>query len=85
WRDLAVGPMLGEGSSGRVHRATWRGEVALKLFKGAMGSDGLPEREIEACLAAGDHPALIGALGRLVSHPEGTPGLLLRLVPPHWP
>ena len=85
WRDLVVGPLLGEGSSGRVHRATWRGEVALKLFKGAMGSDGLPEREIEACLAAGDHPALIGALGRMVGHPEGTPGLLLRLVPPHWP
>lgn len=85
WPDLAVGPLLGEGSSGRVHRATWRGEVALKLFKGSIGSDGLPDREIEACLAAGDHPALIGALGRLTGHPEGTPGLLLRLLPADWP
>ena len=85
WANLVVGALLGEGSSGRVHRATWRGEVALKLFKGAIGSDGLPEREIEACLAAGDHPALIGALGRLTGHPEGTPGLLLRLLPADWP
>lgn len=85
WADLTVGALLGEGSSGRVHRATWRGEVALKLFKGAMGSDGLPEREVAACLAAGDHPAVIGALGGVTGHPEGTPGLLLRLVPAEWP
>lgn len=90
WSALTVGPLLGEGSSGRVHRTLWRGgtgdtEVALKLFKGAVGSDGLPEREIEACLAAGDHPSLIGALGRLDRHPEGTPGLLLRLLPAGWP
>jgi hypothetical protein len=86
WSELNLGALLGEGSSGRVHRAGWRGEaVALKLFKGAVGSDGLPEREIEACLAAGRHPALIGALGRLAGHPDGTPGLLLRLIPSDWP
>ncbi len=85
WADLTVGPLLGEGSSGWVHRATWHGEVALKLFKGAMGSDGLPEREVAACLAAGDHPAVIGALGGVTGHPEGIPGLLLRLVPAEWP
>lgn len=85
WTDLAVGPLLGEGSSGRVVRAGWRGdEVALKLFKGSVGSDGLPEREIAACLAAGHHPGLIGALGGLIGHPEGTPGLILPLVPPDW-
>jgi hypothetical protein len=85
WTELTVGDLLGEGASGRVHRATWRGEaVALKLFKGAMTSDGLPEREMEACLAAGMHPALTGALGRLDGHPDGAQGLLLRLLPPHW-
>jgi hypothetical protein len=85
WFELDVGDLLGEGASGRVHRAAWRGEaVALKLFKGAMTSDGLPAREMEACLAAGTHPALTGALGRLDGHPEGAEGLLLRLLPPHW-
>lgn len=90
WSSLDIGPLLGEGSSGRVHRAVLGDEgneatVAVKLFKGAVGSDGLPEREIEASLAAGEHPALIGALGRLVGHPEGTPGLLLHLLSPEWP
>ncbi|MGX9979138.1 leucine-rich repeat-containing protein kinase family protein [Methylobacterium fujisawaense] len=89
WADLDVGDQLGEGASGRVFRAAWRGpiaaqDVALKLFKGAMTSDGLPEREMEACLAAGTHPALTGALGRLHDHPAGVQGLLLRLLPSHW-
>ncbi len=85
WAELEVGDLLGEGASGRVHRAVWRGQaVALKLFKGAMTSDGLPAREMEACLAAGTHPALTGALGRLDGHPDGAEGLLLRLLPPDW-
>ncbi|MCJ2057502.1 leucine-rich repeat-containing serine/threonine-protein kinase [Methylobacterium sp. J-048] len=89
WTALEVGDLLGEGASGRVHRAVWHGpsepqNVALKLFKGAMTSDGLPEREMEACLAAGTHPALTGALGRLVDHPDGAQGLLLRLLPAQW-
>ncbi len=90
WSDLAVDALLGEGSSGRVHRAVRRGPeggtaVAVKLFKGSVGSDGLPDREIESCLAAGEHSSLIGALGRVTGHPEGLPGLLLPLVPPDWP
>jgi hypothetical protein len=89
WSALEVGALLGEGASGRVHHTIWRGSsgpaaVALKLFKGTMTSDGLPEREMEACLAAGTHPALTGALGRLVNHPDGAQGLLLRLLPAHW-
>lgn len=91
WADLDLGAPLGEGASGRVHRALWRpaggGEaraVALKLFKGAMTSDGLPEREMAASLAAGPHPNLTGALGRVVAHPAGAQGLLMSLVPPHW-
>ncbi|GJE54228.1 MULTISPECIES: leucine-rich repeat-containing protein kinase family protein [Methylobacterium] len=89
WADLDLGERLGEGASGVIHRALWRGggearPVALKLFKGAMTSDGLPEREMAACLAAGDHPNLTGGLGRLVGHPDGMEGLALRLLPSHW-
>ncbi|MET7243009.1 leucine-rich repeat-containing protein kinase family protein [Methylobacterium sp. EM32] len=91
WRDLALGPLLGEGASGRVMRAAWRPDgtrearaVALKLFKGAMTSDGLPEREMAACLAAGAHPHLTGGLGRLADHPDGTEGLLMPLLPEDW-
>jgi hypothetical protein len=89
WASVQVEGLLGEGASGQVHRAAWRRydgaePVALKLFKGAMTSDGLPEREMAACLAAGAHPHLTGALGQLVDHPEDHQGLLMPLLPPHW-
>lgn len=90
WSEIVPGDLLGEGASGRVHRALWHAEggaggpVALKLFKGAMTSDGLPEREMAACLAAGAHPNLTGALGRLTGHPDGAQGLVMPLLPPHW-
>ena len=91
WNEIEIGDALGEGASGRVHRALWRDAdgaralpVAVKLFKGAMTSDGLPDSEIDACLAAGDHPNLIGAHGRIDDHPSGDPALLTPLLPERW-
>ena len=89
WSAVRLERQLGEGASGQVHEALWTdgGEtrsVALKLFKGAMTSDGLPEREMAACLAAGAHPNLTGALGRLADHPDQTQGLLMPLAPAGW-
>ncbi len=85
WSELRPGRLLGEGASGRVHRADWGGRaVAVKLFRNAMTSDGLPEREIAACLAAGPHPHLLGGLGRVHGHPDGLPALLLALLPDGW-
>lgn len=91
WRQLEPGTLLGEGASGRILSASWRPEegepaqpVAVKLFKGTMTSDGLPEREMAACLAAGRHPNLTGALGQVVDHPQGAQGLLMPLLPAEW-
>jgi hypothetical protein len=91
WRHLQSEAVLGEGASGLVHRALWQppGDaapqaVALKVFKGRMTSDGLPEREMAACLAAGAHPHLTFALGRLTGHPEGLDGLAMPLLPADW-
>ncbi len=91
WADLELAERLGEGTSGQVYRAIWnvdgaarRLPIALKLFKGAMTSDGLPEREMAACLAAGEHPNLTSAFGRLQDHPEGMDALLMPLLPAHW-
>lgn len=85
WAALTPGALLGEGASGHVHHALWHdGEVALKLFKGAMTSDGLPRHEMDACLAAGAHPNLVGALGEVRDHPEGRAALLMPLVPSDW-
>jgi hypothetical protein len=93
WAQLQLGALLGEGASGRIHRGLWRGaplanggvrEVAVKLFKGAMTSDGLPEREMAACLAAGAHPHLIAALGRVADAPAGQQALVMPLLPSGW-
>ncbi len=91
WAHLELAERLGEGASGHVHRAIWnvdgserRLPIALKLFKGAMTSDGLPEREMAACLAAGEHPNLTSAFGRLRDHPEGMDALLMPLLPARW-
>lgn len=88
WAALMPGALLGEGASGHVHHALWRDdpprEVALKLFKGAMTSDGLPRHEMAACRAAGAHPNLVGALGEVADHPEGRAALLMPLIPPGW-
>ncbi|WP_457798024.1 leucine-rich repeat-containing protein kinase family protein [Methylocystis sp. S23] len=91
WADIDLDGLLGEGASGRVYRASWRSRagadprpVALKIFKGTMTSDGLPEREMRACLASGAHPNLTAALGRLKDHPDGAEALLMPLLPAHW-
>lgn len=82
---LEVGALLGEGASGRVHAARWNGrEVALKQFRGAVTSDGLPAHEMAAALAVGAHPQLLGGLARVEAEAHGAPGLILPLIPPGW-
>ncbi|MCS0540183.1 leucine-rich repeat-containing serine/threonine-protein kinase [Aeromonas veronii] len=98
WETLALGELLGQGASGVIHRATLvanpadevtqasgRGDgsqVAVKLFKGAVTSDGLPQCEMAASLAAGSHPNLIPVLGRVADHPSGMPALVMELIDP---
>ena len=84
WEDLVLAEQLGEGASGVIHKAHWQPSpqdaghpVAVKLFKGAVTSDGFPAEEMAACLAAGHHAHLIGALGELIGHPDGSSGLVM--------
>ena len=91
WSDLILGEQLGEGASGVIHKAHWQPSsqeagqpVAVKLFKGAVTSDGFPAEEMAACLAAGNHAHLIGVLGVLSGHPEGTSGLVMPWVDPEF-
>ena len=84
WQQLQVDALLGEGASGHIYRVHQQGSaqgLALKLFKGAVTSDGLPEHELAACLAAGQHPALCTPSAELVGHPQQMSGLLLPLIP----
>jgi hypothetical protein len=89
WNDLVLGEKLGEGASGVIHKAHWQPSpqdaghpVAVKLFKGAVTSDGFPAEEMAACLAAGNHAHLIGVLGELSGHPAGSSGLVMPWIDP---
>ncbi|MFM5847461.1 leucine-rich repeat-containing protein kinase family protein [Aeromonas veronii] len=98
WETLALGELLGQGASGVIHRATLVGnpvdevtqasdrgdgsQVAVKLFKGAVTSDGLPRCEMAASLAAGTHPNLIKVIGKVADHPSGIPALVMELIDP---
>jgi len=89
WASLQPGSLLGEGASGVIRQALWqRGDtalpVAVKLFKGALTSDGLPRHEMAACIGAGAHPALIAVHGRITGHPAGSDGLVMALVAPRF-
>ncbi len=91
WSDLDFDVRLGEGASGVIHKARWRGAedddsrpVAVKVFKGEMTSDGLPECEMAVCLSVGSHPNLVGVLGKAVNHPEGRDGLVMPLIDPDY-
>lgn len=90
WRDLDLQHQLGEGASGVIYRAEHRTNdsandipgqaVAVKLFKGAVTSDGLPHCEMAACINAGEHPNLIPVIGKVPDHPTGVNGLVMSLI-----
>ena len=84
WDDLTLEATLGEGASGVISRAVRRDgtHLAVKVFKGAVTSDGLPHSEMMACLAAGRHPNLIPVLGRVTGHPDGREALAMDLIDP---
>ena len=76
WQRLTLQHTLGEGASGVIHQADLdllTGKtpqpVAVKLFKGDVTSDGLPQNEMAACLRAGGHPHLIPVMGTVPDHP----------------
>ncbi|MDQ7067656.1 MAG: leucine-rich repeat-containing protein kinase family protein [Sulfurimonas sp.] len=84
YKDLEMDKLLGEGASGKIYRAHslyFNSLVAVKLFKGAVTSDGYAKDEMNACIAAGDHPNLIKVLARL-EHKDL--GLVLEFINPNY-
>jgi serine/threonine protein kinase len=54
WDNVLIQEKIGEGASGYVYKACYRGlgsvdtvDVAVKFFKGEATSDGRPEDEIQ--------------------------------------
>jgi serine/threonine protein kinase len=89
WHDLEINHLLGEGASGIISKANRTigdetQEVAVKIFKGSVTSDGLPEDEMTAYIAAGFHPGLVNLIGQIALHPEDKKGLVMDLIPHHF-
>lgn len=87
WTGLELESILGSGASGVISRAQVRSTsraVAVKVFKGSVTSDGYPEDEMAASIAAGRHPNLVNVEGRIANHPEDRHGLVLSLIPPQY-
>ncbi|MES2547352.1 MAG: leucine-rich repeat-containing protein kinase family protein [Pseudomonadota bacterium] len=86
WADLTLQHKLGEGASGSTYKAIWQPEnqapqdVAVKLFKSGLTSDGLPRSEMHANILAGEHPNLAGVIGVVHNHPQGLMGMVMPLL-----
>jgi len=68
YKDIEMDELLGEGASGKIYRAhikEFNSVVAIKLFKGAVTSDGYAKDEMNAYMHIGDHPNLIKVLAKL--------------------
>jgi hypothetical protein len=91
WQQITLRQVLGEGASGVIQQAVWRADddtsasdVAVKLYKGDVTSDGSPLNEMQACIAAGRHTHLIPVLGQIEGHPQAARGLVMELIAPSF-
>ena len=84
YQNLQVQQLLGEGASGHIYRAMHTPDeqaLALKVFKAGQTSDGTPQSELAAGLAAGQHPHLLTPLAPVLGHPDGKLAMTLPLLP----
>lgn len=82
YESLEVKEKLGSGASGDIYKAysnTHEEEVAVKLFKGAITSDGYAHDEMNATMSIGEHPNLIKVLSKLAG--DERLGLVLEYIP----
>lgn len=81
WSELTIKELLGQGASGHIYKAEYKKEdVAIKIFKGEVTSDGLPSSEMQACIHADKHKNLTTVIGKIKGHPEGKDALVMRLL-----
>ncbi|MDP2559751.1 leucine-rich repeat-containing protein kinase family protein [Psychrobium sp. 1_MG-2023] len=90
--DIRLGNVLGQGASGVIYQGTWLNQpatlpsedknIAVKIFKGAVTSDGYPSDELANCLQAKAHPNLIKVVAQ-INQPSQI-GLVMELIPSEY-
>jgi len=83
WDNITIEEQLGEGASGNIYKAALKDStlhVAVKIFKGAVTSDGLPVDEMKACIQAGAHENLVQVKAVITEHPAHKEGLVMNLI-----
>ena len=87
--DYTLENVLGQGASGVISQARWNKEqtdfpqeIAVKVFKGEVTSDGYPEDELQACLKVGNHPSLVQSLAQV--NEDNHLALIMNLIPAHY-
>lgn len=87
--DFTLHQVLGQGASGVISKASWSvqqtdfsDDIAVKVFKGEVTSDGYPQDELDACLLAGKHANLVEPLAQ-VQEPNFL-ALVMALIPQHY-
>ena len=87
WDSITIKEQLGEGASGVIYKAALKDsvlDVAVKIFKGAVTSDGLPIDEMRACIQAGLHYNLVPVKAIITHHPDHKEGLVMDLIPSNY-
>lgn len=87
--DIQLGQVVGQGASGVIYSAKWFNQpqslkgtavnIAVKLFKGEVTSDGYPSDELACCLQAGAQNNLIKVVAQI--NDAGKLGLVMELIP----
>ena len=85
----SLNQVLGQGASGVISHANWLNsdfdfpqEVAVKVFKGEVTSDGYPHDELEACLQAGHHSNLVKSIAQVDE--DNYLALVMELIPSNY-
>jgi len=82
--------VLGQGASGIIYKAEWTEEhqhtfaqeIAVKVFKGEVTSDGYPQDELQACLKVGSHNSLVRSIAQV--NESNCLALIMALIPSHF-
>jgi len=87
--SFSLQEVLGQGASGVISKAVWNEsqsqfpqDIAVKVFKGEVTSDGYPEDELQACLKVGNHPNLVQSLAQV--NEDNYLALVMNLIPQHY-